>query len=258
MLPTDTRNRFSYAVLPAPRQVAAAIKREILEGTLRSGDRLPSEPELAHMFGVSRPTLRAGLQELCSSGILTVHRGRNGGYSVAEFSVDAMEASVMESISLSLVVETLKPEAFFEVRHALELLAAGAAARRRSPAALEGLQAIAAEVHDASMDSKRAFDLDLEFHRALAAATDNPLLLTFERSMIMVLERLLGDGSTVSPVQALGGVSEVIAAVAAQDVAGARDAMDQHLSHAAAHYGLDRYDLASGDEEPEAAMSSQR
>lgn len=158
---------------------------------------------------------------------------------MAEFSLDAMEANVMESISLSLVVETLKPREFFEVRHALELVSAGAAARRRSQAALEQLQAIAAQIAETSTDSRRAFTLDLDFHRALAAATENLLLLTFERSMITVLERLLGDGSSVSPSQSLGGVADVIAAVAGKDVAGARAAMEKHLASSAAHYGLD-------------------
>lgn len=247
MLTSDTLGRFSDAVLPAPRQVAAAIKREILEGRLRSGDRLPPEPELAEIFGVSRPTLRAGLQELCASGILTVQRGRNGGYSVAEFSLDAMEANVMESISLSLVVETLKPRQFFEVRHALELVSAGAAARRRSEAALERLQQIGGEIAATSTDARRAFQLDLDFHRALAAATENPLLSTFERSLITALELLLGDGSGIAPSQSLSGVAEVIAAVADRDVAGARAAMEKHLSYSAAHYGLDSDDEAEAD-----------
>ena len=47
----------SYTILSAPRQVAAAIKREILQGALKPGDRLPSEERLAELFGVSRPTV---------------------------------------------------------------------------------------------------------------------------------------------------------------------------------------------------------
>ena len=70
--------RFAYTVLTAPQQVAAAIKQEILEGALRPGDRLPSEEDLARLFGVSRPTVRAGLQSLCASHVLVVQRGVAG------------------------------------------------------------------------------------------------------------------------------------------------------------------------------------
>jgi GntR family transcriptional repressor for pyruvate dehydrogenase complex len=139
-------NLFPFTVLTAPQQVAAAIKREILEGGLKPGDRLPPEPELANLFGVSRPTVRAGLQELCAAQILLVQRGRNGGYRVGDFSLDTLEASVMEFISLSLVVETLTPEQFLEVRFAHELLCAETAARRRTPEDLARLDDIRVQI----------------------------------------------------------------------------------------------------------------
>src|SRR5579884_2014027 len=93
-----------YTVLSAPQQVAAAVKRDILEGTLKPGDKLPPEDELVRLFGVSRPTIRAGLQELCAAQILTVQRGRNGGYRVGDFSLSILEKNVTDLISLSLVV----------------------------------------------------------------------------------------------------------------------------------------------------------
>src|SRR3954466_6508933 len=88
--------RPSYTVLSAPRQIAAAIKREILEGTLKPGDRLPSEERLADLFGVSRPTVRAALQELSSAGTVVVQRGRGGGYRVSAFSLDSLQTTVTE------------------------------------------------------------------------------------------------------------------------------------------------------------------
>ena len=38
--------------------VAGEIEKRILEGSLKPGDRLPSERDLATMLGVSRPSLR--------------------------------------------------------------------------------------------------------------------------------------------------------------------------------------------------------
>lgn len=239
-------NPFPYTVLTAPQQVAAAIKREILEGGLKPGDRLPPEQELAHLFSVSRPTVRAGLQELCAAQILVVQRGRNGGYRVGDFSLESLEASVMEFISLSLVVETLKPEQFLEVRFAHELLCAETAARRRTPEALARLEEIRNEIEGAFAEPRRAFELDLQFHRALAAATQNPLILSIEGALIAVLHRLIGDAAQTTPGETLGNLTEIIDAVRDGYPDAARDAMRDHLERTVLHYGLDADGAAPG------------
>lgn len=240
-----------YVVRTAPQQVAAAIKQDILEGKLKPDDMLPPELELAALFGVSRPTVRAGLQELCAAQILTVQRGRSGGYRVAHFSLETLETSVRDHLSLSLVVQTLQPQDFLEVRFAHELLCAETAARRCSPRGLRRLEELH-ELIDRSLlvesssddgglppERRRAFELDLEFHRALAEATGNPLILSFEGALIAVLHRFLGDGVSVSPHKSLGNVGEVVDAVRDGDPVAAREAMRSHLRHSAAHYGLD-------------------
>src|SRR5262249_5116108 len=90
-MPSDDRPLFtvrcSQPVLSATRQIAAAIKHDILQGVLKPGDKLPSEDELARLFGVSRPTVRAGLQELRAAEILDVQRGPKGGYRVGNLSL---------------------------------------------------------------------------------------------------------------------------------------------------------------------------
>jgi len=237
---------FPYIVLTAPQQVAAAIKREILEGVLKPGDRLPPEQELADLFGVSRPTVRTGLQALCAAKILFVQRGRKGGYRVGDLSLEHLEANVMEFISLSLVVETLKPQQFVEVRYAHELLCAETAARRRTPEALARLEGLRGELGACDEDARRAFETDLQFHRLLAEATLNPLILSIEGAMIAVVHRLLGDGAGTTPRQTLGNVCEIVDAVRDQDPEGANAAMRRHLAHSVAHYGLDRDDASFG------------
>jgi GntR family transcriptional regulator, transcriptional repressor for pyruvate dehydrogenase complex len=235
--------RPSYTVLSAPRQIAAAIKREILEGILKPGDRLPSEERLAELFKVSRPTVRAALQELSSSGAVVVQRGRGGGYRVSAFSLDNLQTTVSEFIALSLVVEALRPAQFLEVRQELELLSAGAAATRRTSAQLEQLEEIEERIRHviadpAAEDPRHAFELDLEFHRALAEAANNPLIISFEGSMTAVLHYLFGSGVSVPPEEALGELPDVIEMVRRQDAAGARAAMARHLEHSIAHLEL--------------------
>ena len=64
--------------------VAGTLRRMVVDGQLKDGDFLPNEAELMAHFSVSRPTVRAGLRELCMAQILVVQRGRNGGYRCRE------------------------------------------------------------------------------------------------------------------------------------------------------------------------------
>jgi GntR family transcriptional regulator, transcriptional repressor for pyruvate dehydrogenase complex len=62
--------------------VAATLRRMILNGELKDGDRLPRQEDLLRMFNVSHPSLREGLRVLEAEGIITIQRGNVGGASV--------------------------------------------------------------------------------------------------------------------------------------------------------------------------------
>ena len=55
--------------------VATTLEQRILEGSLKPGDRLPAERELAAELGVSRPSLREAIQKLASKGLLRSQQG---------------------------------------------------------------------------------------------------------------------------------------------------------------------------------------
>jgi GntR family transcriptional regulator len=60
---------------PKPEQIASVLEDEIRSGVLAFGDRLQSENELVQRFSVSRNTLRKGLEELTSRGLITTKVG---------------------------------------------------------------------------------------------------------------------------------------------------------------------------------------
>jgi DNA-binding GntR family transcriptional regulator len=57
-------------------QVAADIAADIGSGAAAPGARLPAEPELASVYGVSRITVRRAVRDLAARGLVTVSRGR--------------------------------------------------------------------------------------------------------------------------------------------------------------------------------------
>lgn len=62
--------------LPLHQRITDTIKRQMDQGHLRPGDLLPPEVDLARQFGVSRHTVRVGLEALVRAGRLERQRGR--------------------------------------------------------------------------------------------------------------------------------------------------------------------------------------
>ncbi|MEU3960173.1 GntR family transcriptional regulator [Streptomyces buecherae] len=61
---------------PLSEQVAAAVRRSMLAGSLRVGDRLPAARDLAGALGISIHTVLRGYQALQAEGLIELRRGR--------------------------------------------------------------------------------------------------------------------------------------------------------------------------------------
>ncbi|MFF8900600.1 GntR family transcriptional regulator [Streptomyces lydicus] len=82
---------------PKYRQVADALRREIVNKVYRPGERLPSESELSARFDASRNTVRSGLSQLVSEGLISSSQGL--GYEVRSHEVFELNASRFENLS---------------------------------------------------------------------------------------------------------------------------------------------------------------
>jgi DNA-binding GntR family transcriptional regulator len=72
------------AALPKYLRVAAAIRRQIADGTLRPGQPAPSGAELSRAFGFSTLTCRKALRTLITDGLLVPGPSRNARPRVAD------------------------------------------------------------------------------------------------------------------------------------------------------------------------------
>lgn len=98
--------------LPLYHQLAQALTAAIRSGTLRPGDRLPSEPELARQHGIGRPTVRQATDVLVRRGLLERRRG-SGTYVRSAPAVDifslAGTVTAFKSRGIALQTELLEP-----------------------------------------------------------------------------------------------------------------------------------------------------
>jgi GntR family transcriptional repressor for pyruvate dehydrogenase complex len=205
----------------------------IERGALKPGDRLPAERDLAALIGVSRPTVRAGLRALSAMGVV---RSRHGS---GTFIPSGPPQLGSEPLSFLAALHGFTREDMYEARRLLEVGAAGLAAAR---ATQEQLATLAEEVASlfASMNDPQGFLLhDINFHRAVAAASGNPIVGTLVE---MVSELYYGrrrETAARATEQNLRDSSElhrrIYQAIRSGDALGASAAMNEHLQKSSAY-----------------------
>lgn len=218
-----------------PALVASSISREIAEGRLRPGDRLPTEHTLATTFGVSRNVVREAIAKLRSEGRVWSQQGSGA------FVADTTNPTVL-SIDRDALQKGAAFASLFELRRILEVHAGALAARRRSKDDLIRMQEALANMTASPYGSVQWLKKDLEFHIAIARATGNAYIVQF---IGFVSEKvrdsiLVAGGSHGSDEMARATLIEherILVAVKAGDPAAAQEAMRVHLDNAAARAG---------------------
>lgn len=211
---------------PVAAELVVAYLRQLIEsGEFNPGDKLPPERELAKLIGVSRPSVRAGLQSLATVGVVDSRRG------AGTFVTDGPPLLDINPLSLFAALHGVPEHELFEARRVLEIDLAGLAAERAKG---DHLAAMSEEVMEmfASMDNPQRFlRHDIRFHRAVTAGARNPLL-----GALMEMVADLFYDQRKNTVDRYQGAEEAAAhhrriyqAIRAGDVERARREMDTHL-----------------------------
>jgi GntR family transcriptional regulator, transcriptional repressor for pyruvate dehydrogenase complex len=152
--------------------VVFKLREMIHRGELRPGDRLPPERDLARMFGVSRPTLRAGIRSLSAVGALESRQG------AGTFVVKTEESPSLDSSPLKLMaaLHGFTSAEMFEARKSLEMAIAALAAERATSDQMASLSEEIAGMF-ASLDEPEQFLVhDMRFHQGVAISSGNRIL----------------------------------------------------------------------------------
>ncbi len=215
-------------VTSARERVVQHVRRLIEEGALGPGDRLPGERDLAQELGVSRPSVRSGLEALEAIGVVVSRRG--AGTFIAEGPPDLGT----EPLSLLASLHRLTAAEMFEARLVLEVGVARLAARH---ATADELAAMADEVSEmfASLEDPKAFLVhDVRFHRAVAAGCGNRVLAALMEMVSAQFYELRKQ--TIGRARDLKESAEmhrrIYRAIRARDREAAQAAMTEHLEAA--------------------------
>jgi len=221
-----------------PTRVVEAIRREIGEGRLKPGDRLPGEQMLAETFGVSRNVVREAIARLRSDGVVQSRQGV-GAFVMRDAPSPTLRVEQDASSNRASFTNV------FELRAVLEVRAAGLAAKRGTAGHQAAISAALDRMRGIEKWADKGVDADLEFHRAVALATGNDYIARVVgfvsehmRESIMATRR--------RPNIKLDDIVDITIAehVAIHDAimdgapARARDAMEQHIINAAQRVGI--------------------
>jgi GntR family transcriptional repressor for pyruvate dehydrogenase complex len=156
--------------LRTTRTFEAAIE-SIVEGIerarLRSGDRLPTETELALQLGISKPTLRQALRILENVGLLSVRPGKGGGIFLVSELVPAEALSRRVAMEEDAVVDVLCG------RRVLEAATTALAMHEAAEEDYEEIERTITLLEEHLGDRSSVIRIDAMFHRAVVRASHN-------------------------------------------------------------------------------------
>jgi DNA-binding FadR family transcriptional regulator len=204
--------------------VSRQLRQAIIKGDYSPGQRLPSERELAEIFGVSRIIVREAIWDLKRSGLVEIKRGAQGGAFIQEVQHDAVTSVMRDVISFT----DSRPADIIEVRLIMEPAAAALAAQR---ATANDIGTMHRHLQTAPDKYTPEFvQWHIGFHRMVARASQNAvygllvnILLDFTEDIILGLkpeDRIYHD-STSHP--------EILEKISQRDAEGAKRLFYNHL-----------------------------
>ncbi|MEW9920278.1 FadR/GntR family transcriptional regulator [Marimonas sp. MJW-29] len=210
----------------AYEQVSSEIEAQILGGSLKPGDRLPGEVEMAAMFNVNRSTVREGIRRLESEGFLRRISPRKMVVSIPRMA----ELSSRQTRALSMLDVTF--DELWSVAIATEPLAAELAATHADAEDIADLDRIHRKLKAAEGKGDATVEIDTAFHSRVAAASKNRVLQMAREPIGFLLYSgidVLIPKLPQAMARQLVAHHHVIEAIRAGDAATAREWMARHI-----------------------------
>jgi GntR family transcriptional regulator, transcriptional repressor for pyruvate dehydrogenase complex len=224
--PVQTRRAFEA--------VADQIREQLQSGALQPGDRLPPERDLAEQFSLSRNTVREALRSLEMAGVLEFRKGATGGAFVREGRGDAVIAGFSDLFRLGAI----QPADLTEARLIVGVAATRLACERGTE---EDFAALRENVRESELavtngDVQQRLRINLEFHRLVARAARNPVLVILTDALVEIHEQMLELVSPAPDSAVMPSRRRLLKHFAARDEEKAAGEMETHLRSLQKHY----------------------
>ncbi len=152
-------------------QVFEQLKEQIFYNEWRSGEKIPSENDLAASFGVSRITVRQALQKLMALGLIETRLGEGSFIKEAVPGINMNPLIPMAYLNENPLMELL------EYRKVLEGNVAELATQKASEEEVAKLEEAYLLMEQVKDDLQMFSKMDLNFHLLLANMTKNSLII---------------------------------------------------------------------------------
>ncbi len=207
-------------------QIVQQIEESVLNGSLKPGDQLPAERELAQRLGVSRTAVREAVKALREKGLVEAYSGRG------TFITDGTSHAARQSFDLMVKIGQQEGSTHLaELRLILEPGIAALAAERAEEEYLAAMRDAVAVMDRSQKDPSAYIEADLDFHLALAEAVANPLILSLIDSIVGLLreQRIKIFNVEGGPQRGQVHHKRILDAMERRDPEMARSAMRAHL-----------------------------
>lgn len=206
-------------------KIVEQIQSQIVGGKLRPGDRLPAERDLAEKFHVSRTAVREAVKTLREKGLVEGHPGRG------TFVTDGTASAMRGSLGLMMKIGgTNGASNLAEVREIFEPEIAALAAKNATKEQIALMREAVAAMDEKLNDAEAFVEADLNFHLALARATQNTLIPSLIDPIVDLLrEERKGTFQRGGALHGQQHHKRILEAISQRNAEAARAAMRAHL-----------------------------
>jgi len=176
-------------------KIVETFQDKIIQGELKEGERLPSQDKLAKIMGVSRGTLREGLNQLVLMGIIEMRQG-SGTYIRS-----VTPSTFIQSLSPALIMDKASTRELLDARLWIEGAVASLAAKKATQKDIQELRRILDDMkknyEEENID--KFIGNDLEFHLMIAKSSKNRVLMKVLETIREILYKFIAGFFVVRP-----------------------------------------------------------
>ncbi|MGE4409326.1 MAG: FadR/GntR family transcriptional regulator [Sphingobium sp.] len=211
--------------------ICEQIRSQLAAGTLKTGDKLPAERELAVQFQVSRSALREALRSLEVAGIVRNVKGVKGGAYIQSAEPDRIVQAMQDYVHLG----DISLDELTEARLAILDVIVRLACERATENDLQQLEEIAERTRNASGIEAR-YECAKAYYAALARATKNRMFGVLIDSLSVILNEFVqGPGYEVLQETLINSRFKLVRHLRARDSDAAVQEMRKHLERIHRH-----------------------